>query len=422
LRQHERVQSATEPSVAQQRLQAVEHAELGGFGSRCLIGRGLLVYELSLVIRSAIVTRFEWPTMSDPLTWSPIRLGRWFGTTVKVHIFLILFVVITLLTALLATKAEEGLRQFRQTACWLALLMLALAIHELAHALAAHWLDCDQEEVHVWPLGNLVAPSMAPRNSEHFLVALAGPVVSGALFLSIAVSLSLFTEARFVWNPFGNPTDSGAPSMPGDTLAPPLKSIWIIGWFGYLNYVLFLANLLPALPFDGGRMFRAYLSSTAALSTRDSNYGPWTARATAAVLGLTGLVRLLLKWRADGITLIVLAVLIELLVRTESRMLEDGGYFEDGVFGYDFSEGYTSLENNAAKVRPYKESALRRWRRRRSELRRQRRMMREAAEERRMDEILDKLYREGRGSLTDEEQRFLVRVSARYRNREKTQD
>ena len=94
----------------------------------------------------------------------------------------------------------------------------------------------------------------------------------------------------------------------------------------------------------------------------------------------------------------MLAVLIELLVRAESRMLEDGGYFEDGVFGYDFSEGYTSLENSAAKVRPYKESALRRWRRRRSELRRQRRMVREAAEERRMDEILDKLHREGRGA------------------------
>jgi hypothetical protein len=119
---------------------------------------------------------------------------------------------------------------------------------------------------------------------------------------------------------------------------------------------------------------------------------------------------------------IALAVLIELFVRTESRMLEDGGYFEDGVVGYDFSEGYTSLESSAAKVRPYKESALRRWRRRRSELRRQRRLLREAAEERRMDEILDKLHREGRGALNEEEQRFLVRVSARYRNRSKTQE
>lgn len=49
-------------------------------------------------------------------------------------------------------------------------------------------------------------------------------------------------------------------------------------------------------------------------------------------------------------------------------------------------------------------------------------MIRKAAEERRMDEILDKLHREGRASLTEEEHRFLVRVSTRYRNRQKTQE
>ena len=39
-----------------------------------------------------------------------------------------------------------------------------------------------------------------------------------------------------------------------------------------------------------------------------------------------------------------------------------------------------------------------------------------------MDEILEKLHRDGRGALTDEEHRFLIRVSARYRNRTKTGD
>jgi Zn-dependent protease len=366
--------------------------------------------------------------MSDPLTWSPIRLGRWFGTTVKVHIFLILFVVLELLMALMATSTEAGLRRLPQTVCWLSLLLLALAIHELAHALAAYWLESDQEEVQVWPLGNLVGPSISVRSSEHFLVALAGPVTSGALFLGIALGVNLSTGAHCVLNPFGNadasgaPLDTGAPWLADKTLALPLSPIWILGWFAYLNYILFLVNLLPALPFDLGRMFRAYLASTAVVSTRDTMYAPWTARATAAILFLTGVARLLLNQRSDGIILITLCLLVELLVRRESRMLEDGGYFEDGVFGYDFSEGYTSLESSAAKVRPFKESALRRWRRRRSELRRQRRMSREAAEERRMDEILDKLHREGRAALTEEEQRFLVRVSTRYRNRPKMQE
>jgi hypothetical protein len=165
-------------------------------------------------------------------------------------------------------------------------------------------------------------------------------------------------------------------------------------------------------------MLRAWLGSTSVVSSRDSIAAPWTSHACAFLLGLIGLVRLVTKG-LDGMTLIFMAVLIEYLVRTEARMLEDGGYFDDGVFGYDFSEGYTSLESAAPKVRPYRESALKRWRRRRSELRRQRRIARETAEERRMDEILAKLHREGRMALTDEENRFLVRVSARYRNRTK---
>ena len=149
---------------------------------------------------------------------------------------------------------------------------------------------------------------------------------------------------------------------------------------------------------------------------------PWTARATAAILFLVGVVRLLIGDGGDGFTLISLAILIELFVRSESRMLEDGGFFDDGVFGYDFSEGYTSLEGGPGRGPPTPRERPRRWRRRRSELRRQRRITTEAAEERRMDEILDKLHREGRSALTDEEQRFLVRVSARYRNRPKTPD
>ncbi|WP_165231554.1 site-2 protease family protein [Aquisphaera insulae] len=365
--------------------------------------------------------------MSDPLMWSPIRLGRWFGTTVRVHVFLILFVVGKLLMALLATRAEDGVRQLSQTLCWLSLLLAALAIHELAHALAAYWLGVEQEDVHLWPLGNLVSPAASARGSEPVMVALAGPVVSGALFLGIGLGLYFIAGATTVWNPFGNPphgdlTDTGAPTLADGSLASPLSRVWFVGWFGYLNYLLFVANLLPALPFDNGRVLRAYLSSHSDTSSRDSIYAPWMAHAFAAILFLGGLARLVIYWRSDGVTLILLAVLIEWLVRTESRMLEDGGYFEDGVFGYDFSEGYTSLENSAAKVRPYRESAVRRWRRRRSELRRQRRMAREAAEEQRMDEILDKLHREGRAALNDEEQRFLVRVSNRYRNRSKSQD
>jgi Zn-dependent protease len=357
--------------------------------------------------------------MSDPLTWSPLSLGRWFGTPVRVHISLILFVVIELVWSAVNLAAKGDLPRLPQTAWWLVLLIIALAVHELGHAATAAWLDCDQEEVHLWPLGSLVGPSLVPRSSEHFLVAMAGPLTSGALFLGTAVGLSLFADARVVWNPFGNHEgDLGAPRLHNGRLATPLGGVWFIGWFGYLNAILALTNLIPALPFDFGRMFRALMGSTSIIAPRESIAAPWTALACAFLLVIIGLFRLVFG-HSDGLTLIALAILLWYLVRREARMVEDDGYFDDGVFGYDFSEGYTSLENSAAKVRPYRESALKRWRRRRSELRRQRRLARDAAEERRMDEILEKLHREGRGALSDEEHRFLVRVSARYRNRTK---
>lgn len=300
--------------------------------------------------------------MSDPLTWSPISLGRWFGTAVRVHILLILFVATRLLWSAIALAADGRLPELAQTACWLGLLLIALAIHELSHAAVAAWLDCDQEEVHLWPLGSLVGPSHLPRSSEHFWVAAAGPLTSGALFLVTAIGLNLFAGAQVAWYPFGNSitvdgkliTDAGAPLVHG-TLATPLSRVWILGWFGYLNWVLTLVNLIPALPFDGGRMLRAFLGSTSVVSSRDNPVAFYTARAFALILAFAGLMRLIVSLRSDGMTLLLLALVIEYLVRVEAHLLEEGGYFDDGVFGYDFSEGYTSLESGAAKVRPRRE-------------------------------------------------------------------
>ena len=347
--------------------------------------------------------------MTDPLTWSPINLGRWAGTQVRVHIFLVVFLGVTLLNAAVSKDTTVG-----ETAGWLGLLLLALAVHELGHALAAWWVGAEPEEVRLWPLGNMVGPAAAARASDNALVIFAGPAANAAVVLVAAVVLNL-RGAQFVWYPFGN-NGSGVPLLAstGHPVAA-FSPSWFVGWFGYLNYVLMLVNLLPALPFDGGRMVRAYFSGAAISHGKDGMIPPLVARGFALVLLVVGLIRLF-SGRADGLTVIFLAFLIEWMVRTEARMLDDGGFFDDGVFGYDFSEGYTSLEGSAAKVRPYRESAIKRWRRRRSDLRRQRRQAREAAEERRMDEILEKLHREGRSALSDEEHRFLVRVSAKYRN------
>jgi stage IV sporulation protein FB len=359
--------------------------------------------------------------MTDILTKS-FNLGRWGGVQVRVHYFLVILVVIRLFNA--AISAEH---RIAPTACWQLILLLVLALHELGHAVMAMAQNVEPDEVRLWPLGNFIVPSSLNRSNDNLPVAVAGLLTSGFLALVSAIILAML-GCQMVVSPFGYGPEIGAPFYQGvstdaaNARVEVFKPLWFLGWFGYLNLVIFLANLIPALPLDGGRILRVVLARSGVGITRDNPYPQWTARGFALILAIVGIFKMLKGEFYDGLTLFSLAFLIEFIVRSETRMMEDGGFFDDGVFGYDFSEGYTSLESSAAKVRPVRESALKRWRRRRSELRRRRRLAREAAEERRMDEILEKLHLQGKASLTDEENRFLVRVSTKLRNRPRARD
>jgi hypothetical protein len=90
---------------------------------------------------------------------------------------------------------------------------------------------------------------------------------------------------------------------------------------------------------------------------------------------------------------------------------------DDDLFGYDFSEGYTSLEESSPRSRRWPTGPLRRWLRQRRELKQRRLRDTEAAEERQFDEVLVRINQQGMDSLTPEERELLHRVSARYRDR-----
>jgi hypothetical protein len=90
---------------------------------------------------------------------------------------------------------------------------------------------------------------------------------------------------------------------------------------------------------------------------------------------------------------------------------------DEGPFGYDFSAGYTSLEkDDEALPQPKRPGYFKRWWTARKARRAARVAEERQREEDRVDQLLEKIARSGKGSLTDEEQRFLERVSARKRN------
>jgi hypothetical protein len=91
---------------------------------------------------------------------------------------------------------------------------------------------------------------------------------------------------------------------------------------------------------------------------------------------------------------------------------------DDDPLGYDFSQGYTSLEREEEE--PDKDlGPVGRWLEERREARQERQRQVEEDEERRMDDILARLHLHGLQGLSPEDRQILDRVSARYRSRQK---
>jgi hypothetical protein len=189
--------------------------------------------------------------------------------------------------------------------------------------------------------------------------------------------------------------------------------MWLARFF-WLNWFLALLNLLLiGFPLDGGRLFQCALWP---------RFGFRQATQAASVVGLVvaivvGIYAIATQEKNTGVLGLSLALFIFFTCRQQWLILEQGG--EDSVFGYDFSQGYTSLERDQPSPRRRRRpNVWQRWWQRRAQLKQQRQAEQREAEERRMDELLEKVQREGLHALTDEERRFLTRVSHKYRNRQ----
>jgi Zn-dependent protease len=114
------------------------------------------------------------------------------------------------------------------------LFFASLLLHELGHALVARREGVAIEGITLWPFGGVARiGGPLPSAGAELRLALAGPFVTGALVL-------LYAAVAHV------------PGLPSAVDG-------IATWLAYTNLILLGFNLLPALPLDGGRVFRAAL-------------------------------------------------------------------------------------------------------------------------------------------------------------------
>lgn len=321
--------------------------------------------------------------MKRPFPWS-FKVFRIFGIDVRLHVFFVIFAVV-----LLAYGYEQGgTRGLWLTALWDGCLFLCILLHEFGHCWAAIRSGGRAESIVLWPLGGLATiTGRTNRPRETIFIAAAGPAVNLILCIVFGVLLVLM----------GRP-----PSL------NPLETTWTFtaGLFR-LNYILLLFNLIPAFPLDGGRILQGTLALRMGYS-KSLYVATWIGQVGAIILGTLALI-------AEVLMVVFIAIWVFIESGRERAMLKQGYRVDEteSAFGYDFSQGYTSVE---PEEKPKRVS----WLGRRKARRRRQKAVREARKDaeirRRVDELLQKVSDGGMESLTREEKRFLEEASRKFRS------
>jgi Zn-dependent protease/CBS domain-containing protein len=167
------------------------------------------------------------------------RLGRIFGIEVGANwTWLIVFALVlwSLATAVFPSQ-DKGLSH---AAYWAMAAVAAVSffasilLHELGHALVARREGVRIEGITLWLFGGVARlRGRMPSARAEFRIAIGGPLVS------VAIATVLLLVAGLA--PLPNAVD-------GTVL-----------WVGYMNAVVLVFNLIPALPLDGGRILHSGL-------------------------------------------------------------------------------------------------------------------------------------------------------------------
>ncbi len=170
------------------------------------------------------------------MLWS-FTIGRFGGTAVKIHITFLL------LLAWIAFSAwgRGGPGAALESTLFIVLIFACVVLHEFGHIIAARRYGIQSPEVTLLPIGGVASMPRLPSDPrQELVVALAGPAVN--LVIGIAL-LAAVGSLR-----------------PGELAEIDNPHLSLAGRLAVANLFLFVFNLIPAFPMDGGRVLHALLA------------------------------------------------------------------------------------------------------------------------------------------------------------------
>ena len=173
-----------------------------------------------------------------------LNIGTYLGIPVKIHWsfgLLILFVSYVGLTNGLNGK------EIIAFALYIGVLFFCVVLHEYGHALMARRYGVKTRDIILSPIGGVARLESIPEEPyKEFFIALAGPLVN----VIIAVFLSIVTLVFYSGSIFPSSENIELLKFPSE----------FIRFVIVMNIALFVFNLVPAFPMDGGRVLRSLLA------------------------------------------------------------------------------------------------------------------------------------------------------------------
>lgn len=163
---------------------------------------------------------------------------------IRVHVHWTFLILLAYIAYLGYSGGKTGIEILGEIALVL-IVFVCVLLHEFGHALTAQHFGVQTKDITLLPIGGIANLERMPEEPrQEFWITIAGPlvnlVIAGLAFLLIAVLGLTAMVSEF-------------------TLGTPTWAKVLLFIFG-ANLTLFLFNLLPAFPMDGGRILRSVLS------------------------------------------------------------------------------------------------------------------------------------------------------------------
>jgi Zn-dependent protease len=233
-----------------------------------------------------------------------LQLARIFG--IRIGVSVSWFVVLFFLIYWLGAEYFPHILSASSTTSYLVAVagalgyFASLVLHELGHALAARRTGIPIMGIDLWFFGGLSQMGREPTSAgEELKVAAAGPAVT-LLLLGACVGAGMAVAS-------GEHFTDVALAREGFKTTPALA---LIGWLGFINAMLFLFNIVPAFPLDGGRIARALIWWRTGDRNRATLITGRTGQGFALALGLVGLLSFASGGSYLGLITLVLALIL----------------------------------------------------------------------------------------------------------------